>query len=259
MNTWLSLSLIATIMMRYNFNFFTPLFIISLLSGSYNLIFGQMSSSDLIEASIAYHDPQGILASKRINMHFTETRPNGSERKSDVTIDISKELYIINRDVDDHHVSMKWHKNKSNFKLDGESKVSAEDIEKYNLNNDRLHKMKDYYRYLWHLPMTLNDPGTIVSDRAKTVTFNEQESLEIKVTYEPTVGADIWYFYFHPKTYALIGYRFYHDESANDGEYIILTDEFQSGTLRLPQKRAWYMHQDNKYLGQDILSNILFN
>ena len=220
---------------------------------------GQMTSTEIIKASITYHDPQGILAEKTLTMNFTETRPNGSDKKSDVTIDVPKELYIINREVDDHLVSMKWHKNKSQFKLDKKTRLSAEEIEEYSLNNERLHKMKDYYRYLWHLPMTLNDPGTIISDQVKTVSFNKQKSLEIKVTYDPKVGADIWYFYFNPENYALIGYRFYHDESANDGEYILLTEEYQSGALRIPKKRAWYMHKDNKYLGQDILSYIRIN
>ncbi len=238
----------------------TPLIlfvIISILSGLLpNETLAQLSAIEVINKSIQYHDPKGVLADEKITMHFIETRPNGADRKSDVTIHVPKESYIINREVDSHHVSMKWHKNKSQFKLDGTSKLSAEQIEKYNLNNERLHKMKDYYRYLWHLPMTLEDPGTIISDQVKTVTFNNQKSLEIKVTYDPKVGADIWYFYFHPETYALVGYRFYHDESANDGEYILLTEEFKLGKLRLPKKRAWYMHKDDKYLGEDILSSI---
>jgi len=217
---------------------------------------GQIDAHQLIQKSIEYHDPQGVLASKYVTMHFTETRPSGPDRQSDVSIDIPKEKYLINREVEDHKVSMMWHKNKGSFKLDGSSKLSAEQIKKYNLNNDRLHKMKDYYRYLWHLPMTLQDPGTIIDDHVKSVVFNEKNSLELKVTYDPQVGADIWYFYFNPSTYALVGYRFYHDESANDGEYILLTEEFQSGKLRLPKKRAWYMHKDDKYLGEDILSSV---
>ncbi|MFT4566286.1 MAG: hypothetical protein ACI9FN_001241 [Saprospiraceae bacterium] len=235
----------------------TSFLIISLLSGLLpNMLLGQMSATEVINRSIQYHDPKGILEDEKISMHFIETRPNGSDRKSDVTIDLAKELYIINREVDNHHVSMKWQKNKSQFKLDASSKLNIEQIEEYNLNDERLHKMKDYYRYLWHLPMTLKDPGTIISDKVQSVLFNDQESLEIKTTYDPKVGADIWYFYFNPETYALIGYRFYHDESANDGEYILLTEEYQSGELRLPKKRAWYMHKDDKYLGEDILSSI---
>ena len=246
--------------MKRSFTNITPLPILLFISTLFvifpNFMNGQQTSADVISASIAYHDPQGILEHKKVTMYFTETRPNGSDRKSNVLIDLPKELYIINREVDDHLVSMQWHKNKSRFELNGKTALSADQIKKHNLNNERLHKMKDYYRYLWHLPMTLTDPGTIVSKQVKTASFNNRETLEIKVTYDPDVGKDIWYFYFDPQTYALVGYRFYHDESINDGEYIILTEEFQSGTLRLPKKRAWYMHTDEKYLGEDILKDI---
>lgn len=75
--------------------------------------------------------------------------------------------------------------------------------------------------------------------------------LQIKVTYDAAVGGDIWYFYFDPSSFALSGYRFYHDESLNDGEYILLENETSVGALRIPAKRHWYTHQGNRYLGSD--------
>ncbi|MEO0875473.1 MAG: hypothetical protein AAFY48_12785, partial [Bacteroidota bacterium] len=54
-----------------------------------------------------------------------------------------------------------------------------------------------------------------------------------------------------PGTYALSGYRFYHDEADNDGEYILVEGEAQVGQLRLPAKRHWYTHGDRRYLGSD--------
>jgi hypothetical protein len=77
--------------------------------------------------------------------------------------------------------------------------------------------------------------------------------LEIKVTYDPEVGADIWYFYFDPSTFALSGYRFYHDESKNDGEYILLEGEITINGVKFPEKRAWHTHKEGKYLGNDDL------
>lgn len=75
----------------------------------------------------------------------------------------------------------------------------------------------------------------------------------VRVTYEEDVGSDTWYFYLDPLNYRMVGYRFYHDEAANDGEYIVLQDEYRLGGLRIPQSRSWYRNDDGTYLGTDIL------
>mgnify|MGYP003315646006 CR=1 FL=1 len=69
------------------------------------------------------------------------------------------------------------------------------------------------------------------------------------------VGSDTWYFYFDQKTYALKRYQFFHDESLNDGEYIILEDELEIAGIRMPKDRSWFYNSDNTYLGKDTLSN----
>ena len=48
-------------------------------------------------------------------------------------------------------------------------------------------------------------------------------------------------------------YQFFHDESKNDGEYILLTDEEIINNIKMPKIRAWYTNKDNEYLGTDIL------
>jgi len=57
----------------------------------------------------------------------------------------------------------------------------------------------------------------------------------------------------------MVGYRFYHDESANDGEDILLEQEIESDDVRLPQIRKWYTHKEDKYLGQDKLEKLVIN
>jgi len=54
----------------------------------------------------------------------------------------------------------------------------------------------------------------------------------------------------------MIGYRFYHDESANDGEYILLEGETTDGSVRLPKRRTWYTHKDDRLLGTDVLDRL---
>ena len=91
---------------------------------------------------------------------------------------------------------------------------------------------------------------------ADDVQIDEGDALELRVSYDPEVGSDIWYFYFDPASYEMFGYRFYHDESKNDGEYITLEGEAEGAGLRLPKIRKWYRHQDEGYLGTDTIESI---
>jgi hypothetical protein len=50
-------------------------------------------------------------------------------------------------------------------------------------------------------------------------------------------------------------YQFFHDESKNDGEYILLTGEETINNIKMPKVRAWYYNKDQGYLGTDILSS----
>ena len=113
--------------------------------------------------------------------------------------------------------------------------------------------MRNYYTYLYGLPMKLKDPGTNLDSKVQKRTFKGKEYLVLKATYDQKVGDDIWYFYFDPTTYAMEVYQFYHDESKNDGEYILLKDMEEIDGVKMPKVRAWYYNSDDTYLGTDTL------
>lgn len=214
------------------------------------------SANELIEKSMKYHDPQGKLLKKEISMFFIETRPNGEDRKSSIMFSIPQESFSMKRTTEEGELISKIQEGKTSFSLNGSTEISEESKEKYRLSPERLTMMKDYYQYLWLLPMKLMDQGTIIDPKVKRIDFFGKDLLQIRVSYEESVGKDIWYFYFHPETYALQGYRFYHDEAKNDGEYIILEEEVVYKKVRLPKKRTWYTHKEDKLLGTDILDSI---
>lgn len=215
-----------------------------------------LTGDEVIAKSIKYHDPKGMLGKKELTFVLSEERPNGSDRSTEVTIDVRGERVVINSLRERRQIATTWHAGDISSTIDGNSDISQADIETYRLTAERQTFMKDYYRYLWHLPSALQDPGTIVSQEVQKTDFFGHKLIEVKVAYDPAVGKDIWYFYFDPTTYALSGYRFYHDESINDGEYIILSGETTMGKLRLPQRREWYTHKEAKYLGADVLTAI---
>lgn len=211
-----------------------------------------LSGTELINRSIQYHDPEGAWQTANIDLRLYESRPGGGYRISDLLINIDQETFILDQQRGRDHIYRKLAPEQCVTKLNGqEADFSEAEIRQYRLNCEGNQLYQNYYTYLWGLPMKLQDPGTILADKIHRVDFFGQELLEVKVTYSEEVGADIWYFYFHPDTYALSGYRFYHDEADNDGEYILLEGEAQISGMKFPAIRHWYTHGDGRYLGSD--------
>ena len=138
--------------------------------------------------------------------------------------------------------------------FNGEEFFSDEIKNDYRLDCERASVLKDYYSYLYGLPMKLKDPGTIIDPEVQKIIIEDKEYFVMKVTYEESVGKDTWYFYFDQNTFALKQYKFYHDESKNDGEFILLEDELEVNGIKMPKNRSWYLNSNNKFLGIDKLT-----
>ena len=212
-----------------------------------------ISGSELLNRSIAFHDPNNQWKRIKLDLILDQQMPDGSVRPSHVVIDNYKGEFELSFVKQNHLFT---------WKVDG--KDSTESYMDYRVINDsirtdtlglspaRARRWRDYYTYLYGLPMKLKDEGTIIDPTVQNTTFNGKPVLALKVTYEKNVGSDTWYFYFNPGTYGLEGYRFYHDESINDGEYILIDGlEIQNG-MRIPKNRTWYTNQENKWLGTDM-------
>ena len=212
-----------------------------------------MSAEELLDKSIQYHDPNGKWGTQMLPLKLTETRPNGADRNTLIHIDLLNEQFIIEQMRDGHQIIQNVTKGNCSYQLDGRAKISEEEKKKHRLNCQRSTTIRDYYTYLWGLPMKLKDPGTIISPDVKSTFFQGKSCYAIRIHYSEEVGKDIWYFYFDPINYELIGYRFYHDERKNDGEYITLEGIEKINGLHLPKKRNWYVNKDDQYLGSDIL------
>ncbi len=218
-----------------------------------------LSPEELITKSIEYHDPENHLYSKDFNYYFDESRPDGGVNKTVVRLAPKTEQFQIDRSRNGIHSFTTIKKGVVQFFIDGKEVTDTAALKKAKLNPKRAQFMKDYYLYLWHLPVKLQDPGTVLDSKVVREEFNERDCYKLGVRYEEKVGKDRWYFYFDTKTYALLGYRFYHDESKNDGEYIYLEGEYTYDLVRLPKTRKWYTHKEDKYLGTDSLTKMVEN
>ena len=232
---------------------------VCLLAFSINANCQNLNGAQLLEKAINFHDPQGNWDSFNGTLNITMETPDNSNRDTEVVINLPEEYFhaIVKRDS----ITTKYLVNK------GECIISKSDslrIAKAKTKPKRTHcetshLYKDYYTYLYGLPMKLKDKGTIIHDKVERQDFKGKNYLVLKVSYDQAVGSDVWYFYFNPETYAMEVYQFFKtDENGNikedSGEYILLSDLKTINNIKMPKIRSWYYNKNDKFLGTDILN-----
>lgn len=195
----------------------------------------QSTPKAILAKSIEYHDPESKWPTLQATFYYTETRPTGSDRKTKFELDNGQGQWILNRN--DEEI----------YEVDG-NEVSVLKGEK---GTDRGLMLRNYYLYLWGLPMKLKDKST------PAITQSEDEEVDgmpvrvLRVAYEK----EVYYFSFDQTSGRMLQYRFYKDEEAGKGELITLEGEATIQGIRIPQKRSWYTLPEMEYLGTDILDN----
>lgn len=211
-----------------------------------------MTADSLLTRAIRYHDPENKWGSRLHLLQVAESRPGGIVRHSRLSLYPNGEDFDLQQVRGKDKIQMRYVDGTYSFSHQGKTEVSELEQSRLSLTRERTQMLRDYYTYLWGLPMKLRDPGTLVQPTVHRVWFNEEEVLELEVHYAPETGKDRWFFYFNPNTYALTGYSFYKEENGpGTGEYIILKDEAVVDKMRLPAERHWYETMNNLYLGSD--------
>ena len=220
-------------------------------------LYGQVMAQDMpaaqevLNKALKYHDSQGDWYKVNHTIKLLSKRPSGADRHTTIALNHLDGSFgmAMQRDGMDIKTSLK--DGDCEATVDGSTTFTEEQAETYRLHCDGITRWRHYHGYMLGLPMKLNDAGTILDPEVRHEQFMGNDVLALKVTYEASVGADTWYFYLDPANYALVGTRFYHDESKNDGEYIILEGEVAFEGIRLPKTRKWYYNNNDEFLGED--------
>lgn len=218
-----------------------------------SFIFAQQTGKELVSASIKFHDPENNWSKTKATFNFSDTRPGKEAQPALLYLDNTSGTLCVMRSQDGTGVTYHIVNEVCSYTIGGNAQPSAEEIEKYKLNDNRALMLRNYYLYLWGLPMKLNDAGTQIDPNIYNKEFNGKATKAAKVTYDNEVGSDIWYFYFDPETSEMVGYQFFHDEAKGDGEYILLSGIAEVNGMKISKNRAWYTNPDSTLLGTDHL------
>jgi hypothetical protein len=224
------------------------------ISISTSTIAQALSGMELLDKSIEYHDPNSKWNQFNGSFSVSMESPNRPMRKSKITLDLTRSFFELSVQIGENQWKASLVDEDCDLFFNGSKEISPEVEKEFRLNCKRSKMYRNYYTYLYGLPMKLKDPGTLIDPIINQKSIEGTSYWVLKVEYEPNVGSDTWYFYFDIETFALKRYQFFHDESKNDGEYIILDGEIEIEEILMPKNRSWYYNSDNTFLGTDILS-----
>ena len=213
----------------------------------------EITGDELLAKAIQFHDPNGNWETFKGELFVTMETPKNGDRVSKININLPKQYFSVVAKRDTIITTYVLDKDEINFSLNGDKNPSEENKKKFSLNAERANLYKNYYTYLYGLPMKLKDEGTVIHQKVERKTFKGKEYLVLKATYNQEVGKDTWYFYFNPDNFAMEIYQFFKEEK-DSGEYILLSELETINDIKMPKIRAWYYNKDNTYLGTDILS-----
>ena len=213
----------------------------------------EMTGSQLLEKAIKFHDPNDNWATFSGTINIKMKTPTKSDRHSIISIDLPNEYFQLV--ANQNNISYKYTLDEQDCQITYNGNPATEkEKTTNNLSCERAKMYRNYYTYLYGLPMKLKDAGTIIHQKVAQKKFKGKNYFVLKVSYEKEVGDDTWYFYFDPSTYAMEVYQFYHEEEKNDGGFILLSDIEMVNGIKMPKNRAWYYNKEEKYLGTDFLS-----
>lgn len=194
------------------------------------------TAETVLNRAIAYHDPEGAWPTLSATFHFDETRADGKTSESTMELDNSRSFMRVDMG------------GKESYEITGEAAtiLSGDKDEKRGL------MIRNYFLYLWGLPMKLLDPGTQFAPEVGSSEIDGNPCDVLRVIYEK----DTWYFHIDHESGRMRQYEFYKDDTKAAGEIITLEGEIRAGAIRIPQKRNWYKIPGNEYLGTDKLTEV---
>lgn len=193
------------------------------------------TADDILNASIEHHDPANEWVSFSHSFYFKSnfTPDDTLSEQLVVALDVPKNTFTyINRTKD------------IIAQLNGDSC----EILKGETPCEGINWTKNFYTYVWGLPMKLKDPATVLDQKVVDTTFNTINCHRLHVDY----GNHDWYYYISTTDYALIGFAFTNRDNDNK-EYVTLEGSYEIDGIRFPKKRSWYDTESKKLLGTNEL------
>lgn len=223
--------------MKYKFVFL--FFLVSFLLFTSCQEKATLTSDDIVKNSIHFHDPEGNWSSFKGKFYFESifSFNDSIPEKLEVSIDVKENGF-------------QYHN------LDRQVNISFPDdscIVHSKLGNcDGYRWTKNFYTYVWGLPMKLHDPNTSISPQYQLDTIKTKPCYVINVFYT----AENFKFYIDQKSFQLRAFSFFKNDNSNHGEFIELEHIKEHHEIKFPKKKVWRDLISRELIGTNEVLNI---
>lgn len=120
------------------------------------ICFGQnLTGEELINKSIAYHDPNNSWSRFAGDLNITMETPNRAPRVSTITLDLQKQYFKNEYGRDGNTITQEINKKNCSVLLNKSQEFTAEEEKTYRLSCEQAKRTRDYYTYLYIETMPL--------------------------------------------------------------------------------------------------------
>lgn len=193
-----------------------------LLLSSYSLG-ATLTPQNVIAKSISYHDPESRWGEFSGSFSLTTQGVFNENKVDKITITISQQEQL-----------MRYQNERRNIDVSYSGMTCAgSNVAQY--CKDFIWA-RDFYPYVWGLPMKLTDELAAINPKLEKTVFNQQKCWQVGVSYP----RHTYKFYFNQESFKLEGFQFIHNADATKGEIIVHDGEFDLGGVKTPAIRTWY-------------------
>ena len=143
-----------------------------------------ITSDEVLNNAIAFHDPNNLWPSFNGSLNVTMETPDHANRDSEIIINLPDDYFYVKAVRDTSTTVFEVSKDKCKVEYNGRSEFTDEEIKTHRLSCERAQMYKDYYTYLYGLPMKLKDPGTNISEEVLYKTFKGKDYLVSRRMYD---------------------------------------------------------------------------
>lgn len=207
-----------------------------------------ISSREIVEASINYHDPNRMWAKLHHDFKVQSSRDT-------LTLKLYSDQGMVEwtQKLNDGRFITAGYVSDSCFvKIDGKSIEPQGKIDNLLLDCPQIISRSNYFLYMYGLPMKLEDAQAVIDPVPEKVYFLDKEYWRIKVHYNSPNG-DRWQFYFDTDSFRFEIAQYFHSEHGDISEYIVFDSPLKVGQMVLPARHNWYLFKNRQFIGSEML------
>ena len=201
------------------------------------------------------YDPGDQWGEAKLRIHIQEPRVGNPQRFTRLQMDNARGYFEMDRNQGEVIMTrIITGEGEAQFALDGETNLSQEQIDTYDLTLGRNQRHKNFYQAMYGMPMSIREADWINIEPAQAIEFEGKEAYSIRLERKEPLITKHWTLITSRQMDKILAIVFNHPEEPDHEEEILKFEgEYEVNGISIPRIRNWYIRQTGEYLGSDIV------